>query len=119
MIELLACVGGLAVVAGLAIAPWTLLVQAGALLAGIGLVLGLPTGFAYHVQLRRELERCDMLPARWWLQPTAHHVLLDESGRHAIRAMFHLGAGGFAVVSLGCIMVVAGLIRSASSTIAS
>ncbi len=119
MIEFLLCMAGVLAMAVLAIAPWTLLVQGGAALAAIGLVVGLPTGFAYHVQLRRELERCGSVAARWWLHPTAHHGRLDDAGQQAIRRMFRLGGAGCGVVFIGCFVVVIGILRSGASLVTS
>ena len=118
MIELLLCLAGLMAMTALAIAPWPLLLQAGAALAGLGLLVGLPSGVAYHIQLRRELQRCGQLAERWWLHPTGQHRYLDESGARAIRRMFRLGGGGCGVVFLGCLVVVIGILRSGSSPIA-
>ena len=118
MVELLLCLAALLAMTALALAPWPLLVQAGALLAVLGLGVGLPTGVAYHLQLRRELERCGHLVARWWLHPTAHHRHLDDQGQRAIRKMFRLGGGGCGVVFLGCLVVVIGVLRSGGAGIA-
>ena len=119
MFELLLCGAGLLAMTAFAIAPWPLLVQGGAALAGLGLLVGLPTGVAYHVQLRRELGRCGQLAERWWLHPTGQHRYLDEAGARAIRLMFRLGGGGCGVVFLGCFVVMIGVLRSGSSAIAS
>lgn len=114
MIELLVCASAVMAMTALALLPWPLLVQGGALLAAAGLLLGLPTGVAYHVQLRRELARCGVRAARWWLQPTAWHRHLDAPGQAAIRTMFRLGGAGCGVVFLGCFAVVIGLVRAAT-----
>ena len=118
MIELFLCLAGLMAMTALALAPWPLLVQGGAALAVVGLGVGLPTGVAYHVRLRRELERCGHLVARWWLHPTAHHRHLDDHGQRAIRSMFRMGGAGCGLVFLGCFVVVIGVLRSGSDGIA-
>lgn len=119
MIEFLLCMAGVLAMAVLAIAPWTYLVQGGAVVALMGLVVGLPTGLAYHVQLRRELARCGPLAARWWLHPTGQHGRLDEAGKEAIRRMFRLGGAGCGVVFLGCFVVVIGILRSGAPLLGS
>jgi hypothetical protein len=112
MIELLLCMAGVLAMAVLALAPWTFLVQGGAAVAVLGLLVGLPTGLAYHVQLRRELARCGPVAARWWMHPTGQHGRLDEAGKEAIRTMFRLGGAGCGVVFFGCFVVLIGILRS-------
>ncbi len=112
--ELLLGVAGVIAMMSLASMPWTILVQGGAILAALGLLVGLPTGIAYHVKLRRELERCGFAVAGWWLHPTSHHGYLDEAGRRAIGPMYRWGGTGCGVVFLGCFVAVIGILRSGS-----
>ena len=51
----------------------------GLLMLVAGLVEGVPTGFWYHVVLRRVLIQHGPLPRRWWIHPTRHHAQLTPA----------------------------------------
>jgi hypothetical protein len=97
---------GLGSAAWAEVPPDALLLGGFWLIAG-GLALGLPTGFVYHVELRRSLMRVQRLPRRWWLHPTSHHRLIPREDASRVLAWCRAGALGCAVVFLGC--AVAGL----------
>ena len=85
--------------------PAESLLQASWTCAVLGLVLGLPTGFWYHVKLRSALRRAGELTARWWLQPVAHHVHLTADERPGVMFWFTIGGAGFGLTMLGCLGV--------------
>lgn len=93
-----------ALAVGFAVAPPALLV-AGFWLALAGLAFGVPTGFYYHVALRRSLVAIDALPARWWWSPTALHDAIPDADRAWVLAWCYVGAAGFLVTVLGCALV--------------
>lgn len=114
MFEALGVLGGVALLAligflGPLVPPgdWVL---TGAVLTAIGLVTGLPTGFAYHVALYRCLRRRIALPARWWLDPVALHSQLLETERRRVLTWFSAGGIGFGVVVLGCAVTLLGVV---------
>lgn len=106
---LLVALGGCA--AALAVAPDALLLG-GAWIVAAGLALGVPTGFVYHVALRRSLRAAGCLPARWWLRPTALHSELPPADRSRVLAWCGAGAAGFAITVLGCALVALGALRA-------
>jgi hypothetical protein len=99
---LLAALGALAVL--LVVGPPSLVV-AGFWLAAVGLAFGVPTGLVYHLALRRALGAAGLLPARWWLHPTALHGEIPAGDRARVLAWCYVGAAGFLVTVLGCALV--------------
>lgn len=86
---------------------------AGAALAAAGLLLGVPTGVAYHVKLRAALGPRGELPARWWLRPAALHGRLRSDERPAVLLWFAVGGAGFVLTLLGCALATAGVLLEA------
>ena len=80
----------------------------GALL--VGLAMGVPTGFWYHVILYRCVSPKIPLPRRWWLSPAAlhRHLTLAEEGR--IRPWYRIGGVGFVLCLVGGTAAIAGLL---------
>jgi hypothetical protein len=116
VLEAWIALGLLAALAGcagaLAVAPDVLLL-AGFWIAAAGLAFGVPTGFVYHLALRRALRAAGRLPARWWLRPTALHGDLPPARRRHVLAWCGAGAAGFAFSLLGCALVAIGALRAA------
>ncbi len=98
----------LGLVAPLLASEWV--IQAGWLCALAGLLLGVPTGFWYHVRLRASLLRSGRLARHWWLRPSSLHDRLDPEDRPAVMLWFTLGGAGFLVTVLGCVLVGAGVV---------
>ena len=92
-------------------AEWV--VQAGWVCTAAGLLLGVPTGFWYHVKLRACLRRTGELPAGWWLRPVAHHGRLDPEEQPGVLVWFLAGGVGFVLTVLGCAGVAAGVLLQA------
>jgi hypothetical protein len=86
------------------LAPTTLLVV-GFWTTLVGLVLGLPTGALYHLELRRSLLACGRLPERWWISPTALHGEIPPADRLRVLGWCYAGAAGFLACMLGCLIV--------------
>ena len=84
---------------------WTFLVWGGVACIAIGLVLGVPTGVVYHLQLWRALHPRGALPARWVLNPTAHHRQLRPDERWRVLSWFYAAAAAWSVSVLGCVLV--------------
>jgi hypothetical protein len=117
MIEtLLVFVGVLLLAAGalvMHLIPPEWLVQAGWACTAAGLLLGVPTGFWYHVKLRGCLRRAGELQARWWLRPVAHHGRLAPEEQSGVLVWFFAGGVGFGLSVLGCVGVAAGVLLQA------
>ena len=114
MIETLWVVGVVGVLTGIGllgplIAPHQWMVI-GAVLTGVGLVTGVPTGLWYHVALYRCLRSRNALPQRWWLHPVALHPQLLESERRPVLSWFTAGGIGFGIVVLGCTVTLLGVV---------
>ena len=106
---LAALTGGMALVA---YTPWDWLVGGGTLLAGVGLLVGLPTGLWYHVLLYRALRPRGALARGWWLRPDRLHGLLETDERRRVMRPFRWGAAGFVLSIVGCLLLAYGAWRS-------
>jgi hypothetical protein len=106
MLEALLVIAFLAALAGGALA-WSALAVDAILVAGlwlvaVGLALGIPTGFWYHVELRRVLLTSGALPARWWLHPTRLHGAIPRERWWRVMAWCYAGALGWLLSFAGC-----------------
>src|SRR2546428_4969575 len=82
----------------------------GLLMLAAGLAEGIPTGFWYHVVLRRILIERGNLPAKWWIHPTCHHAQLSPDEHRRIRLWFVLGGIGYAIALAGGLAAIVGLL---------
>jgi hypothetical protein len=92
--------------------PWWWLFGAGLGLMALGLLVGVPAGLAYHVRLYRALAPRGLLGRAWWLHPTGLHGALSDGDRRHLRVPFRLGAAGFVIALLGCLLFAIGALRS-------
>jgi hypothetical protein len=99
---------GLALSALTFAAAWETLFGVGLLILAAGLALGVPAGLAYHVVLFRAVRPT----GRWWLRPVALHGRVPAAARPRVLLWFYLGAAGFVMAVLGCVLVAIGTIRS-------
>jgi hypothetical protein len=76
-------VGLVVLLAAVLTAPEMILLALGALL--LGLVVGVPTGFWYHVVLFRLVPAKVAVPKKWWLSPSDLHVHLTDAEQGRIR----------------------------------
>lgn len=104
--------GLLAVPALMTLLSWELLFGGGVALVGLGMLIGVPAGALYHVQLYRALAPAKLLSARWWLHPTDLHGSLPSAARPSVMRWFYLGALGFVLSIAGCLFVAVGALRS-------
>jgi hypothetical protein len=112
----LAVVAGLIVLlvgggAFLALTPWWWVFGGGLLLIALGLAVSVPAGAYYHLLLYRAVGHT-RLPRRRWLFPTRSHDLLSDGARPRVLFWFRLGAAGFGVALLGCVLFAVGALRS-------
>lgn len=104
-----ALLGGLVALPALfSVVPWELTFGGGCVLVALGMAVGVPAGALYHLQLWRVLR-----PGRlWWLHPTALHARLEGEARARVLRWFRVGAVGFVMAMLGCVLVAVGAWRS-------
>ncbi len=107
--EILIVLGSLAALATAVWVPWALLLEGGAALAAFGLLIGVPTGLAYHLKLRACLLERAALPARWWLAPVRLHARLDTHARRRVLPWFYAGGLGFLITTLGLVLALLSL----------
>jgi hypothetical protein len=81
---------------------------AGLWLVAIGFALGIPTGFWYHVELRRVLIASGALPARWWLHPTRLHGAIPPERWWRVMGWCYVGAFGWLISFGGCLVFALG-----------
>lgn len=116
MFELLVVLGVVAGLAGgtalITLTSWQILFGTGMILTAAGMLLGVPTGFWYHVRLHRALSPRGVLPKRWWMNPTSFHRELTEAEKPPVMRWFWWGAVGFMMAMTGCALVMAGALRS-------
>ncbi len=103
-------VGLVVLLATVLTAPVMIMLALGALL--LGLVVGVPTGFWYHVVLYRIVSARIAVPRRWWLSPSALHVHLTDAEHRRIRLWYRLGGIGFVLSVAGGLAAIAGLLMA-------
>src|SRR5437870_13895852 len=67
----------------------------GLLMLAAGLAEGVPTGFWYHVVLRRILIERGNLPPTWRIHPTRHHAPLTPEAHPPTPLWLLLGGSGY------------------------
>ena len=97
----------LVAVGGLAFLPWWYVLAASAWAIGAGLVVGVPAGLMYHVELYRALAPRDELGPRWIWNPVARHTYLRPRERRRVLAWFYAGGAGFVVILIGLVLLMA------------
>lgn len=105
-----AAVGLVVLLATVFTAPVMIMLAVGALL--LGLVVGVPTGFLYHVVLYRIVSAKIAVPRRWWLSPSALHVHLTGAEQRRIWLWYRLGGIGFVLSVVGGLAAIAGLLMA-------
>lgn len=103
-------VGLVVLLAALLTAPAMIMLAIGAL--ALGLVVGVPTGFWYHVLLYRIVAAKTSVPRRWWLSPSALHVHLTDADQRRIWLWYRLGGIGFVLSVIGGLAAIAGLLMA-------
>lgn len=84
-----------------AIGLWTL---------AAGLLVGVPTGFWYHVLLYRILSARIALPQKWWWAPVDLHPHLTQQELARLKPWFTIGGIGFVMSVAGGLAAMAGLL---------
>lgn len=76
----------------------------------LGLLIGIPMGWWYHVVLYRTLSSRMALPSRWWQKPVDLHPLLRPDEYSRVRPWFVARALGFALCLTGGVAAITGLL---------
>lgn len=76
----------------------------------LGLLVGVPTGFWYHVLLYRVLSPRIALPPKWWWAPVDLHPRLTEQELARLKPWFTIGGIGFVLSVVGGLAAMAGLL---------
>ena len=87
-----------------------LLLRWGWTLLALGLGLGVPTGFIYHVKLLRFLRRRDAPTKGWWIDPRPLHQYLSSEELKNCVPWFYIGGAGFVLCVGGCICLLLALL---------
>ncbi|MBS0170318.1 MAG: hypothetical protein JSR62_08165 [Nitrospira sp.] len=114
MLELLIVLGsllliGLTGLVTMVITP-PLMVEFGLWVLAAGLMLGIPSGWWYHVLLYRTLAANMPVPSHWWRRPVDLHSLLTVDEYHRVRPWFVAGAVGFVLCLIGGVAAIAGML---------
>lgn len=105
-----AVVGLVVLLATVFTASVMIMLAVGALL--LGLVVGVPTGFWYHVVLYRIVSAKIAVPRKWWLSPSDLHVHLTDAEQRGIRLWYRLGGIGFVLSVVGGLAAITGLLMA-------
>jgi len=113
MLEIVLVLSALGAVAlAVAVGTPSLLATLGLGTLGLGLVLGVPTGFWYHVVLYRCVASRTRVSRLWWLAPSDLHRHLSDADQRRIRPWYRIGGVGFVLCMVGGIVAIAGLLLS-------
>lgn len=89
--------------------PWDTLYEAGIWTTATGFVVGLPTGFLYHVRLYQVLHPRGELPRGWYWRPLRFNTLLRRDERPGVMTWCYVGGLGFVIICFGLLLMAAGV----------
>ncbi len=87
-----------------------LMTTIGLVMLALGLLVGVPTGFWYHVLLYRILSVRMALPHKWWWSPVDLHPHLTRPELVRLKPWFTIGGIGFFLSVVGGLAAMAGLL---------
>lgn len=87
-----------------------IMVELGLWVLAVGLLVGVPTGFWYHVVLYKALAGRIVLKPGWWRRPVELHPLLAPVEFRRVRPWFVAGAVGFVLCCVGGVAAIIGLL---------
>ncbi|MEK7851311.1 MAG: hypothetical protein AAB275_05470 [Deltaproteobacteria bacterium] len=82
-----------------------IILAAGVTLIAIGLILGVPIGFYYHLLLFQRKKLLGLELKGWWISPRRYHEYLPEKERRILNRWFWIGAVFFNIAMIGCGLV--------------
>ncbi|MBW1831196.1 MAG: hypothetical protein DRH23_10450 [Deltaproteobacteria bacterium] len=94
---------------GVWFAPWEVLYSSGIWLTLAGFVVGVPTGFIYHVRLFQVLRPRGELPRGWYWRPLRFNACLRREERARVMVWCYVGGLGFVIICLGLVLMGAGV----------
>jgi hypothetical protein len=103
------------VVSAMWVTPWESLYRAGIWLTVLGFVLGVPTGFVYHLRLYQALHARGELPKGWYWRPIQYNRRLRPDERFRVMSWCYAGGAGFGVICLGLLTMLAGIAMAVSN----
>src|SRR5262245_59755595 len=116
MIEIALIVGVIALVIGVtalfALVSWYILFGLGIGLIALGMLIGVPTGFWFHVVLYRVMREKHIVQPRWWLRPIGIFEALSADDRRRVAPWMYAGGAGFVIALVGCALFAVGALRS-------
>ena len=89
--------------------PWETLYASGIWLTLAGFVVGVPTGFIYHVRLFQVLRPRGELPRGLYWRPLRFNACLPREERAGVMVWCYIGGLGFLVICLGLVLMGAGV----------
>jgi len=95
-----------------ALVPWHILFGLGLSLVGLGMLIGVPTGFWFHVLLYRVMRERKIVDRRWWLRPVRVYEMLAVADRRRVSPWLYAGGAGFVIALVGCALFAVGAFRS-------
>ena len=104
-----AITAAMCVLSGVWLTPWESLYYVGIWVTVAGFVLGVPTGFIYHVRLYQVLAPRGELPSGWYWRPIRFNARLRPEERTGVMAWCYVGGFGFVVICVGLLMMGAGV----------
>ncbi|MBC7793621.1 MAG: hypothetical protein H7Z43_07920 [Clostridia bacterium] len=72
----------------------------------LGMGLGIPAGFGYHVAMHRGLTASKVTAPHWWWSPVRYHVQLDRPSYRRVMPWFFVGVLGASLALAGCGLMV-------------
>ena len=97
------------ILSGVWFTPWETLYDTGIWITVAGFVIGVPTGFYYHVRLYRALNPRGELSPGWYWRPLRFNSHLHREERSAVMLWCYIGGLGFAIICLGLLMMGVGV----------
>ena len=90
-------------------ASWETLYYGGIWVTLVGFVVGVPTGFIYHVKLYQVLNPRGELPPGWYWRPLQFNACLLSDERPSVMSWCYVGGLGFVVICVGLLMMGVGV----------
>ena len=116
MIEIAITLGLIGTIVGIAalfaLVPWHILFGLGLTLIGVGMLIGVPTGFWFHVMLWRVMRERKIVQPGWWLRPIRVYEGLAVDDRRRMTPWMYAGGAGFVLALIGCALFAVGAFRS-------
>ena len=103
-------VGLLALISGAMLLPWSFLYTTAWVVIFVGMLVGVPTGFTYHVVLYKQLKMMGEVPRGWYWRPITFNSRLDPRGRARVLPWLYVGGAGFILVVIGIVLIVTAMI---------